>query len=360
MAHHDPIETTDPSDPFNTLTPAYEIAKTATPDRVHEPGYYGLPILKRPFWKWEIALYFFSEGISAGSYILSTVADLVGKGKYSDIIPAGRYLSFAFLLPCPPLLIADLGRPERFHHMLRIFKRTSPMNHGAWALTGYGAFSALLAALEPNPAKLPVAGALLETFQRFLPLPRKLIGLAGMPFALTMVSYPGVLLSTTSNPIWAQTHFLGSLFAASSMSSAVSALTLCSFRSDDEDTHRALSRFEDVAAGAEAVALGAYLGTARKATRPLFRGKQSRLFIWGAVITGLIVPAVLRRSNSKLLRSGVAPLLTLAGSLALKWSITHAGQESALDPELAIHNAPSKTGEPFWGPGQKNAPEVIR
>ena len=33
-----------------------------------------------------------------------------------------------------PLLIIDLGRPERFLHMFRIFKTRSPMSMGAWCL----------------------------------------------------------------------------------------------------------------------------------------------------------------------------------------------------------------------------------
>lgn len=332
-------ETAEPSNPFDRLTPAYQVQRSATPERVSESGYYGLPILKRPFWKWEIALYFFAEGISAGSFILCTVADVVGNGRLHALIPRGRFLSFATLLPCPPLLIVDLGRPERFLHMLRIFKRTSPMNHGAWALSGYGAFSALAAALE-----LPM----LRGLRRFIPT--RLAGVLGMPFALTMVSYPGVLLSTTSIPVWAKTNFLGPLIACSSMSSAAAALALCNYGSEHGDSHRAIAKFEDVAAAAETVALGAYLVSARKATRPLYKGKQSKLFMWGAIVAGLIAPAILRRSRSKSVRSGLAPLLTLAGSLALKWSITYAGQESALDVELAVHNSPSKTGEPFWGP----------
>ncbi len=337
-------ENTDPSNPFARLTETYDVQQAATPERVKESGYYGLPILKRPFWKWEIAAYFFFEGVSAGSYILCTVADAVGNGRFRDSVHAGRYLSFATMLPCPPLLISDLGRPERFHHMLRIFKRTSPMNHGTWALTGYGMFSALSAALEvPKLAGL----------QRFVP-PR-LVSVLGLPLALTMISYPGVLLSTTSIPVWAQTHFLGALLACSSMSTAVSALTLCSYTSKDEEVHKALAKFEDVASAAEAVALSAYLGSARKATRPLFKGKQSKLFLWGAIVAGIIAPAILRKSKSKFIGSALAPLLTLAGGLALKWSITYAGQESALDAGLAVHNSPAKSGEPFWGLGQPNS-----
>jgi formate-dependent nitrite reductase membrane component NrfD len=341
-------EIDDPRDPFSQITPSYDILKAAAPQGVREQGYYGLPILKRPFWKWEIALYFFFEGISAGSYVLCTTASLRDPERFDSTIRTGRVLSFLTMLLCPPLLIADLGRPERFHHMLRIFKRTSPMNHGAWALSGYGMFASVLALLTVTAPRLRVGAAELGLLQRLLP--QRLLGVLGMPFALTMVSYPGVLLSTTANPLWSHTHFLGALFACSSMSNGGAALTLCNYRAADESVHHSLDRFEDVAAVAEAGAMALYFGTARKAARPLLRGKQSRVFLVGAVAIGLIAPAFLRRSKSPLLRSGLAPLLTLAGGLALKWSITYAGQESALDAELASHNAPTKSGQPFWGP----------
>lgn len=338
----------DPRDVFSQITPVYDIQRAATPGRVKEPGYYGLPILKRPFWKWEIALYFFFEGVSAGSYVLCTMAGLRDKERFATIVQRGRYLSFLTMLACPPLLIIDLGRPERFHHMLRIFKKTSPMNHGAWALSGYGTFASLLAVMAWPAAKLPFGSAILAFGQRFFP--ERVIGVMGLPFALTMISYPGVLLSTTANPIWAQTHFLGPLFASSSMSNGAAALSLLSYGSEDHGLHNSLARFEDLSSVTEAVSLGLYLGTAKKAAKPLFTGKQSKLFLLGAVGLGLIAPAILRRSKSKVLRFGLAPLLTLAGGAALKWSITYAGQESALDPELASWNGETVDGKAYWGP----------
>ena len=48
--------------------------------------------------------------------------------------------------PSPPrrvLLIADLGRPERFLNMTRIFKPRSPMNTGAWCLVAFSGSGAL-------------------------------------------------------------------------------------------------------------------------------------------------------------------------------------------------------------------------
>lgn len=337
----------DPRDVFSQLTPAYDIHRSATHKRVNEPGYYGLPILKHPFWKWEIALYFFSSGISAGSNVLCSIAQLTRNGKYDALVRSGRYLTFTTMLLCPPLLIADLGRPERFHHMLRIWKKTSPMNHGAWALAGYSAIVTLQLALILPASRLPFGRALLRCLHRVLP--QHLVNALGLPFAWMMVSYPGVLLSTTSNPLWSHSNFLGPLFASSSMSNAAAALALLNLRSKDQGVDRRLSRFEDVSTAAEAAALGLYIGTARKAAHPLFTGKQSKLFLFGAVGLGIIAPAILRRSGSPVLRSVVAPLLTLAGGAALKWAITYAGQESAMDSELANRNAPTMDGRPFWG-----------
>ena len=348
----------DKRDVFSQLTPAYDIQSAAKPYRKDEAGYYGLPILKRPFWKWEIALYFFFEGVSAGSYILCTIAGLRDKRRYETLIRGGRFLSFFTMVLCPPLLIIDLGRPERFHHMLRIWKKTSPMNHGAWALTGYGTIASFLALLALKAPWMPVRtlGDALRFAQRWVP--ERAIGVLGLPFAWTMVSYPGVLLESTANPVWSRSHFLGPLFACSSMSSGAAALTLLNYGSKDHGLHRALGTFEDVATVAEATAMGLYLGTAKRAARPLWKGKQSVLFTLGAIGLGIIAPAILRRSRNKVVRDAVAPLLTIAGSLALKWSVTYAGQESALDPEMANFNGETIDGKAYWGPKAPKQAEV--
>ena len=144
------------------------------------------------------------------------------------------------------------------------------------------------------------------------------------------------------------------------MSNGAAALTLLNARSKDHDLHQALSRFEDVSTVAEGAALGLYLGTAGKAARPLFNGKQSKLFLLGAVGVGIVAPAIFRRSGSSILRNVVAPLLTLAGGAALKWAITYAGQESAMDAQLANRNASSIDGRPFWGPGKPVSSSVQR
>ncbi|MCU1326311.1 MAG: polysulfide reductase [Bryobacterales bacterium] len=272
-----------------------------------EIGYYNVPLLKRPKWGDEIVFYFFFEGISAGAFILAGLADLLARGRYPDLVRRGRYLALATLAPCPPLLIADLGRPERFLHMLRIVKHTSPMNTGAWALSGYGIFAALLAARQMD----------IRIFRLLRWIPPRLAFILGLPFALTMLAYPGVLLSATSNPAWAHTRVLGALFAASSMSAAAAALLLIN------PGEPVLHDIENLANVCEAGAFAAFLSTSPAPIAPLNRAAQVALSA---------APTLLRMMAPKRKRGffGIlGSLLTLSGALALKWAITRAGQAGA-------------------------------
>ncbi|MFY9932925.1 MAG: NrfD/PsrC family molybdoenzyme membrane anchor subunit, partial [Streptosporangiaceae bacterium] len=119
--------------------------------RVKFGSYYGRPILKPPAWEWRIPAYFFTGGLSAGSALLAAGADLTGR---PNLRRAGRLAGFGALLASMYLLVADLGRPERFHHMLRVAKPTSPMSVGTWILVAYGPGSGLAAAAELLPPSL--------------------------------------------------------------------------------------------------------------------------------------------------------------------------------------------------------------
>jgi hypothetical protein len=102
-----------------------------TPDpqaELQETTYYDYPLLKETIWGWEIIWYFFFGGLAAGCYFIASLAVLFGSHEDRTTVRAGYYLSLLALLPCPPLLIKDLGRPERFLNMLRIFKLKSPMS----------------------------------------------------------------------------------------------------------------------------------------------------------------------------------------------------------------------------------------
>src|SRR5437660_1771548 len=120
------------------LTTAYRPGVEA-----EEPSYYDYPVLQQPFWGWEIIWYFFFGGLAAGTYIIASIASLFGSREDRVVVRTGYYLSLLALLPCPALLIKDLGRPERFLNMLRMFKVKSPMSMGTWALVTFSFFSGI-------------------------------------------------------------------------------------------------------------------------------------------------------------------------------------------------------------------------
>src|SRR3989440_222782 len=122
-----------------------------TPDSEREreePSYYDFPVLKAPTWHWEITWYFFFGGLAAGCYVIASIASLFGSREDRAVARTGYYLSLLSLVPCPPLLIKDLGRPERFLHMLRIFKVKSPMSMGTWGLVSFSFFSGITAVIQ--------------------------------------------------------------------------------------------------------------------------------------------------------------------------------------------------------------------
>ncbi len=103
-------------------------------------GYYGLPTLKAPVWTWEIPAYFFVGGAAGAAAVIASTARLAG-GR-PDLVRDARWIAAIGGAISPPLLVADLGRPERFLNMLRVFKLQSPMSVGAWTLVAFSNASA--------------------------------------------------------------------------------------------------------------------------------------------------------------------------------------------------------------------------
>ncbi len=157
-------------------------------------SYYGRPVLKPPVWEWRIPAYFFTGGLSAGSALLAAGADLTGRPALRR---AGRLGGLAGLLASMYLLVADLGRPERFLNMLRVAKPSSPMSVGTWILVAYGPGSGLAAAAELLPPSLraTVPGRLLNAAARPA-------GLSAAAFAPGVASYTAALLAQTAAPAW--------------------------------------------------------------------------------------------------------------------------------------------------------------
>ncbi len=71
---------------------------------LQEISYYDYPVLKQPFWRWEIIWYFFFGGLAAGCYVIATIASLFGNKEDRVVARTGYYLSLLMLLPCPSIV----------------------------------------------------------------------------------------------------------------------------------------------------------------------------------------------------------------------------------------------------------------
>ena len=310
-------------------------------------AYRDVPILQRPPWGHWIAEYFFFGGISSGAFAIGTVASLAGERR-RDIAHAAYLISFAAVLPCPVCLIADLGRPARFMYMLRIFKPSSPMNLGAWTLVAHSGFATLAAAASlARMGALPLAGPLLR------PVPLALIGAAGLPFALALGGYTGVLLGTTSIPIWYTSPLLGALFMASSLSTGVAAVGLAGAATDamGEGHYDALAPLGLGLNVAEVAILGGYLATSGPAARPLLRGSHGvQIAVAAGALLGAAaceVAAMLLPRRRRLL-GAMGGVATLTAGALIRWSIVHAGHTSADDREGTLEAMAPSAAAPGW------------
>jgi formate-dependent nitrite reductase membrane component NrfD len=176
-------------------------------------------------------------------------------------------------------------------------------------------------------------------------VPVRLLGLLGVPCSLMLSTYPGVLLSTTANPLWSRSRALGALFACTSIHAGATAVGLA-LKDAHTDERARIERIEAVSAAAEAAALAAFLVGTGAHARPLVRGRIGALAMVGAVGAGMLLPALLKALAPKRGRMGKAmrvagAVLSLAGSFAFKAALIYAGHEAARDARSAHRAAAS-------------------
>jgi formate-dependent nitrite reductase membrane component NrfD len=307
-------------------------------------SYYGVPVIHRAPWRWEIPTYFFLGGIAGASYVIAGIAHVFGGDEERPVVRTGRYLSLAALIPSPILLILDLGRPERFHHMLRVFKFRSPMSVGTWGLVVFGAFSTLSALIQAAEDGLFGRGTLVARL--LLRLPSRAIAFLGQFPAFFVSGYTGVLLAATAVPLWTKNYLLmGPLFIASALSNALAAITLI-LTAAGRASHRSLrrlERFETAVMGVEALLLAALrLNSGKTIARPMHEGRLGRIYRVGVLGTGLGLPLLIQAPGAWLGRrlprgvTALAALLTLIGGALFRYLIVTAGHRSADDPQATF------------------------
>ncbi|QGN48765.1 NrfD/PsrC family molybdoenzyme membrane anchor subunit [Micromonospora sp. WMMD558] len=290
-------------------------------------SYYGRPILKPPVWTWDIAAYLFTGGVAAGSSLLAAGGQLTGRPVLRR---AGRVTALAAVTASAVFLVKDLGRPERFHHMLRVAKPTSPMSVGTWILTAYGPAAGLAAVAEAAPW-LPRRGVP-GVVRRVLPPVGHAAGLAAAATAPALATYTGVLLADTAVPSWHEAYpELPVIFAGSALASGAGVGLVAA------PPHEAGPARRLAVAGAALELYGSHRVETRLGllSEPYTTGRPGRLLRAARALTvaGAAGALLGRRSRIASVASGVA---LLAGSVATRFGIFYGGVASARDPKYTV------------------------
>jgi hypothetical protein len=278
-------------------------------------SYYGRAVVKEPVWTWEIPWYFWAGGTSGASSVLALAARRTGNHRLARSAHAIALAGFAV---SPPLLIKDLGRPERFLNMLRVFKVTSPMSLGTWSLTATATANGVATALS---------------LARRAPRTRRAAEWAAAALGPTISTYTAALLADTSIPVWHEARYeLPFLFAASSAASAGAAAAIAT-----PPEHAGPARRLAVGGALAELAtvelmerrLGPLAEPYEQGPRTARHAKLAKTLTAAGAVT--MLAAGRRRGGAAL-----AGALLLGGAAAERWAVFRAGFDSAADPRYTV------------------------
>lgn len=285
------------------------------------------------FWHWEVPVYLFLGGVTAGLMVLSAFLSMREKASREiKMLPllAPVLISFGMLA-----LFLDLDYKVHVYRFYLSFEPTSPMSWGSWILMAiYPATLALgILGLDDKAlsrfewAKAPISRiqALISPFKSHLQWSVAILGIG-------LGVYTGILLSTLDSRAAWNSSILGPLFLISGLSTGAAFMLLLPM---DKKERKLLIIADIVAISLELALIGLYLiglvhgGSLGREAASLFLGGQFTGVFWSLVIImGLITPLILEvfEVRAKTHLATIAPVLILAGGLSLRWIIVLAGQ----------------------------------
>ncbi|WP_106506233.1 NrfD/PsrC family molybdoenzyme membrane anchor subunit [Brachybacterium timonense] len=291
-------------------------------------SYYGRPVVKAPPWRGPIALYLFLGGLAGGSALLGAGAHVTGR---EEMRRATRLVTLGSVGIGTAALIEDLGRPERFLHMMRTIKVTSPMSLGTWVLASFSTLSGVLGAIEVDrmtQQRLPL--------QKVRPLVYSTEGpvtLGQAALAPLLASYTGALLGDTAVPTWAAGRkHLPFLFASSASLASGGAAMIMSPTTQ--------ARPARILAAAGVIGDVVSMHRMKESMHPLERepletDEAGTKLKWAErlAIAGGIGTLFAGKSRAVAVASGAA---LLASSVLTRFGVLGAGLESVKDPRRVI------------------------
>lgn len=275
-----------------------------------------------------IAIYFYLTGLSAGSFILSTLGYSFGLNQFKPLGKIGVILATLLIIIAPFFLLIHIGMPFRAWHLFVYLNWSSPITWGSFLLTLY-------------PINCIVYGYFL--FKENLKLTR-IFGFIGIPLALAVHGYTGFILAFgKARALW-NTALMPILFLVSAIISEIALMILVliiqsRFFSKEKKKNRelifTLSKllawvivFDLFLVGCDVIVLSISHSDAQAAANLILHGKFSIMFLLIENLLGKIVPfflLVVPRFRT-LTTVTVASIMALIGIFFMRYVIVVAGE----------------------------------
>jgi hypothetical protein len=280
-------------------------------------------MLKEPVWGWAVPLYYYVGGLTGASLLLGAAAQVTRSEESRTLIQRCHLIGFAGSVLSGALLVYDLGKPSRFLNMLRVFRPTSPMNIGAWILSGTGATA--------------TGALLLRGRTGWLNIPGELLGYAAGVFGAGLATYTGVLVANSAIPIWQESRkALPVLFGSSALASVGCSFDIFTENAGERRITNAIGNVGRVAEIVAGTLMEHHASAVPRVGRPFRRGLSGAMWRTAELLTAASLLLSLAPNGTR--RSRVAAgLLGTAGSLLLRCTVAHLGTVSARDSKASFH-----------------------
>jgi len=293
-------------------------------------------------WGWEIPVYLFLGGWTAGIMVLCGWALWKGQRDERPHATFALASSGLFMLALGAISLGMFALFLDLEHKLYVWRLyltvepLSPMSWGAWILMLVYPVLFVGILLDPPRALLDRLPRLEPTLNRLADNPtlRRVTGLVAIGTGVALGIYTGILLSALgARPLWSSA-ILGPLFLFSGLSAAAA---FAHWASPDQPEREYLAKIDNQFLASELAMVFLFLIGLTSSTEAhlqaaqLFLGGPYTAVFWvGVVGLGIVLPLIIQSLavTHRVAHTPLAPVLVLLGGLALRFVIVSAGQIS--------------------------------
>jgi Fe-S-cluster-containing dehydrogenase component/formate-dependent nitrite reductase membrane component NrfD len=294
----------------NEMQAAYQKKETENPNYIDVLNGKARRVYDTPdkgiLWGWEVTAYVFTKAIAAGAFLLPFLALVLGFEVSSTAKLWSAGVSLSFLALTGLFLVLDLDRPDRFLNVLLRPQWNSWLVKGGYTISGFGLLVTLWGVAELFGWNIPE---------------RPLIWVTAL-LSVMLAVYTAFLFAQAKGRDFWQSPILPLHMLVHSVMAGAAVFMLAFMFLDTENWTGLLQTVMLTALVVNLITLVAELTithptlAAKTVVKMIVKGRYSRLFWFGTILLGNLVPLALIIWGQGAWITGLAGLLVLAGIVA--------------------------------------------